>query len=191
MPIVYSVGRPNVSSYDTWGGAWHDPSNWIPYAAAGPNQWILSGETDNGDRRFGSVADLSKWEASKSHAGDPNSPHFNPTLAAAWLKLHPNANTPPLEGQKEGDYNPDIYRLVNGSGAGTVGTGGLGTQATNNSPADAGQVGASPTGLNPNSLDLAGALNLFKQYNSNKSQVNVGMAPKYYNPVQFRGFSLI
>lgn len=192
MALVRSAVNPAQGYWDSWGGVFH-PAQADQWSQVSPGLWTQSGNTvAPGERTFNSAAEFAQFEANKPRGHDPNSVHFNPAMAAAWLKLHPNANTPPLEGQKTGDYNPDIYRLVNGSAPGVAGTAGLGAQAVGNSP-DVGQVGmaANPISLNPNGMDLAGALNLFKQYNANKSQVNIGNASKYYNPVQFHGFSLV
>lgn len=188
-------GSAGINAWDAWGGVGRNsPLDWVQVT---PGVWAISGSSESRQNEgYGgamSVGDYNNWARSRIGSHDPNSPHFNAAIAAQWLKLHPGANTPPAEGQKEGDYNPDIWRLVNGSAPGVAGTGGLGAQATNNSPVDVGKVGmaANPISLNPNGMDLAGALNLFKQYNANKSQVNIGNASKYYNPVQFHGFSLI
>lgn len=114
MAYVRSDTQPKVDSYDSWGGVVHPASNYIPSEI--PGVWKLSGETlGPGEKIFGSVAELAQHEATKKRGQDPNSPHFNAALAAAYSRLHPNVGTEFLSAGEAGlnrDFNPDIAALA-------------------------------------------------------------------------------
>lgn len=101
---------PGFWRWDAWGGQWRND-----WKQADNGGWLLSGENGQGAQAGANSAAAPNFQRNPG-GHQATSPHFNPALAAQYLKDHPNAWQMPAEGQLTGDYNPDIWDLVHGKG---------------------------------------------------------------------------
>jgi hypothetical protein len=181
------------SNYDQWRQRSGKAFWWTPQAASAANAAglhpNLMGKALEGWREEFTPWGENVWINPQGQAGSIADPKWS-TFVHDYMSQHPGDTQ-----SVQDTYNTPV------AGAGTpapttaiqpaVAGGGHGADI--NSGLDISNVSApaNPISLNPNGLDLASALNLFKKYNTSKSQVDIGNTSKYYNPVQFRGFSLI